>query len=102
LEQSGNTTMASNIAKPVRQTIALTDTESGWVFRLHNDDHRVWLDSYPTDAPVPVAFIAGEKAGEFETVIGNSRDVEEMASAARRMLPPRITISRLDAFLAAA
>jgi hypothetical protein len=94
--------MASTVAKPVRQTIALTDTESGWVFRLHNDDHRVWLDSYPTDAPVPVAFIAGERAGEFETVIGNSRDVEEMASAARRLLPARIAVSRLDAFHMAA
>ena len=94
--------MASTHAKPVRQTIALTDMESGWVFRLHNDDHRVWLDSYPTDAPVPVAFIAGEHAGEFEAVIGNSRDVEEMALAARRLLPPRIAVSHLAAFHAAA
>jgi len=79
-----------------RQTIALTDTESGWVFRLHNDDRRVWLDSFPTDAPVPVAFLAGSRAGEFEVVIGNSRDVEEMAAAARRMLPASIKVSSLS------
>jgi hypothetical protein len=79
-----------------RQTIALTDTESGWVFRLHSDNHRVWLDSLPTDAPVPVAFVAGNRAGEFEAVIGNSRDIEEMAAAARRMLPPRIKVSSLQ------
>jgi hypothetical protein len=82
--------------KQARQTIALTDTESGWVFRLHNDDQRVWLDSFPTDAPVPVAFLAGQRAGEFEVVIGSSRDVEEMAAAARRMLPATIKISSLS------
>jgi hypothetical protein len=82
--------------KQARQTIALTDTESGWVFRLHNDDHRVWLDSFPTDAPVPVAFLAGPRAGEFEVVIGNSRDVEEMAAAARRILPASIKVSSLS------
>jgi hypothetical protein len=82
--------------KQARQTIALTDTESGWVFRLHNDDHRVWLDSFPTDAPVPVSFLAGHRAGEFEVVIGNSRDVEEMAAAARRMLPGSIKVSSLS------
>jgi len=79
-----------------RQTIALTDTESGWVFRLHNDDHRVWLDSYSTDAPVPVVFVAGTSAGEFEAVIGNSRDIDEMTAAARRLLPPRIRVSSLE------
>ena len=79
-----------------RHTIALTESESGWVFRLHNDDHRVWLDSYSTDAPVPVAFVAGTTAGEFETVIGNSRDIEEMTAAARRILPPRIRVSSLE------
>jgi hypothetical protein len=85
-----------------RRTIALTDTESGWVFRLHNDDHRVWLDSYPTDAPVPVAYLAGAQAGEFEAVIANSRDLDEMTIAARRLLPPRIRVTALDEIAIAA
>ena len=45
---------------------------------------------------VPVVFVAGTSAGEFEAVIGNSHDIEEMTIAARRMLPPRIRVSSLE------
>jgi hypothetical protein len=83
------------IAQP-RQTLALTDTESGWVFRLHKDDGRVWVDSLAFDVPVPVTFLAGDRAGEFEAAIGNSRTFAEMRDCARRMLPERITVSFLD------
>jgi hypothetical protein len=74
----------------------------GWVFRLHNDDRRVWLDSLTTDVPVPITFVAGAKAREFEVAVGNSNVVSEMMSTARRMLPERIVVSELaDARVAA-
>jgi len=78
-----------------RITIALTDTANGWIFRLHNDDRRVWLDSLVTDAPVPIAFIAGAVSREFETAIGNSNRVSEMIAHARRLLPKHIIVSEL-------
>jgi hypothetical protein len=76
-----------------RKTIALTDRKNGWTFRLHNDNRRVWLDSFPTDAPVPISFLVGERASEFEVVVGNSRDVCEMMAAARRLLPDRVAVA---------
>jgi hypothetical protein len=79
-----------------RKTIALTDLENGWVFRLHNDNRRVWLDSFPTDAPVPLSFLAGDRVGEFEVAIGNSNDVCEMMTAARRLLPAGVAVSDLS------
>ena len=83
------------IAQP-RQTLALTDTESGWVFRLHKDEGRVWVDSLAFDVPVPVTFLAGDRAVEFEAAIGGSQSFAEMRDAARRMLPAHIDVSFLD------
>jgi hypothetical protein len=82
--------------RTARKTIAITDLENGWVFRLHNDNRRVWLDSFPTDAPVPLSFIAGNRVREFEVVIANSNDVCEMMTAARRLLPAGVAVSDLS------
>jgi len=75
--------------QPTRTTIALTDVETGWVFRLHNDNRRVWMDSFPTDAPVPLSFVAGSRAREFETVIGDSQGAAEMMTAVRLSAAPK-------------
>ena len=71
----------------MKQTIALIDTATGWVFQLHNDNHRVWLNSYPTDAPVPVSYFAGARAAEFELTVAACDFTDEMVAAARRILP---------------
>lgn len=83
-------------------TIALLDTKTGWAFRLNNDNRRVWLDAYPSAAPVPVAFVAGERAAEFETIIGACAAANDMVIAARRVLPESIKVSALEELPAAA
>lgn len=94
--------MSERVQPSGRLTIALADTENGWVFRLHNDNHRAWLDSLATDAPVPLSFVAGAAEREFETAIGNSRGVGAMLAVARHLLPARIVVSDLDEIATAA
>ena len=84
-----------------RITIGLTDLENGWTFRLHSDDHRVWLDSLETDAPVPLSYVAGAGVHEFETAVGNSCDLVEMIATAKRLLPGRIAVSAIEDLIAA-
>jgi len=88
--------MSTGTDRAARKTIVLTDLENGWMFRLHNDDRRVWLDSFPNDAPVPLSFVVGDRAREFEVVIANSNDICEMISAARRLLPAGVAVSDLS------
>jgi hypothetical protein len=75
-----------------RQTILLRDLDTGWVFRLHREAMRVWADSASTDAPVPLAFLAGLRASEFEAEIGASWDLSDMTATAKKILPPRIEV----------
>jgi len=89
-------------ARSTRKTIALTDLHNGWVFRLHADERRVWLDSYSTDAPVPLSYVAGSRVGELEWAMADSRDTVEMMDRARRLLSGRIAVSALEDIRAAA
>jgi hypothetical protein len=82
--------------RTARKTIALTNLENGWVFRLHSDNRRVWLDSFPSNAPVPLSFLAGDRVGELEVVIGSSIGVGDMITAARRLLPAGVAVSEIS------
>lgn len=73
-----------------RLTIALVDQQKGWVFRLHAEDRRVWLDSLETGAPVPTIYVAGGRALELETVAGACRDVAQLLRVLKEILPSRV------------
>jgi hypothetical protein len=73
-----------------RLTIALVDRRTGWLFRLHAEAQRVWVDSLETDAPVPLAYVAGERRFELEAACGRCRDLPELLATAQDILPSRI------------
>ena len=86
----------------MKRTIALLDTNTGWAFRLHSDDRRVWLDAFPSSAPVPISFIAGDRAAELEFILGSCPADNDLVAAARRVLPDSVEVLPLEEIAKAA